>query len=474
MSQEQPPIRSRRELRKARDAAQGKVREAGTTGAGEVAPASKAAAAGQPAAKAPAANQPAAAKAPAGQAAAKAPAAKQPAAPANTGRVRRVAPGPVDSVPAGQAAERSSQVRARDRAALRTIKELAEKEGQLSGGGPPTRRQLRLMELEKAVTSAIPVVPPASGQPNPAAPAQGKTPAGPAASAPSAAPARPAVQGQAPVQAPAQPKTAPQAAAETPPGIPNELPEGMTVEQALEARALIAEQAKNQIAKMEHIAATDPEAVDPEILAQQIALAERAAILNKRAMAKQKLAEKNTPAQPNNGPSTASNLAMVTPLEFVQVPGVERPVMKRPATSYVPVVTNPGPRVPARGTKPPKAPRSAGSAPSTGRSRVIARAEAAARAASSPPAAKPAARQAPAPPSAAAPSAAALDAESNEEFAALPPVSAKSAYGLDPLDAATAGLGRANRLRLLQVGVLALGLMALIAGIIMIISGLSR
>ncbi|MFJ5694555.1 hypothetical protein ACIP9X_11965 [Arthrobacter sp. NPDC093125] len=470
MSQEQPPIRSRRELRKARDAAQGKVREAGTTGAGEVAPASKAAAAGQPAAKAPAANQPAAAKAPAGQAAAKAPAAKQPAAPANTGRVRRVAPGPVDSVPAGQAAERSSQVRARDRAALRTIKELAEKEGQLSGGGPPTRRQLRLMELEKAVTSAIPVVPPASGQPNPAAPAQGKTPAGPAVSAPSAAPARPAVQGQ----APAQPKTAPQAAAETPPGIPNELPEGMTVEQALEARALIAEQAKNQIAKMEHIAATDPEAVDPEILAQQIALAERAAILNKRAMAKQKLAEKNTPAQPDNGPSTASNLAMVTPLEFVQVPGVERPVMKRPATSYVPVVTNPGPRVPARGTKPPKAPRSAGSAPSTGRSRVIARAEAAARAASSPPAAKPAARQAPAPQSAAAPPAAAPDTESNEEFAALPPVSAKSAYGLDPLDAATAGLGRANRLRLLQVGVLALGLMALMAGIIMIISGLSR
>jgi hypothetical protein len=45
-----------------------------------------------------------------------------------TGRVRRVAPGPVDSPPAGSAAERSSQIRARDRAALRTIKELAEKE----------------------------------------------------------------------------------------------------------------------------------------------------------------------------------------------------------------------------------------------------------------------------------------------------------------------------------------------------------
>jgi hypothetical protein len=346
----------------------------------------------------------------------------------------------VDSVPAGSAAERSSQIRARDRAALRTIKELAEKEGQLSAGGPPTRRQLRLQQLEQAVTSAIPVVPPASGQ----GPASGKGPAHP----------------QAPAEqpAPAQPQAAPKSASPEPPsGVPQELPDGMTVEQALEARALIAEQAKNQIAKMEHIAATDPEAVDPEILAEQIALAERAAVLNKRALAKQKLAEKNTPTQPQNDPSTASNLAMVTPLEFVQVPGVDRPVMKRPATSYVPVVTNPGPRIPARGSRPSKAP---GSATSTGRARVIARAEAAAKAAAAP---------------AAAPrTTAGRDADAVEEFTGLPPVSAKSAYGLEPLDAATAGLARAQRLRILQLGVLALGALALIAGVIMIISGLSR
>jgi hypothetical protein len=232
----------------------------------------------------------------------------------------------------------------------------------------------------------------------------------------------------------------------------------MTVEQALEARTLLAEQAKNQIAKMEHIAATDPEAVDPDILAQQIALAERAAVLNKRAMAKQKLAEQNTPQSGQNGPSTASNLAMVTPLEFEQVPGVDRPVMKRPATSHVPVVTNPGPRVPARGNRTGKASRA--STPSTGRSRVIARAEAAARSAAAPPAG---ARQN-----------AAWTDESGEDVTALPPVSAKSAYGLEPLDAATAGLARANRLRLIQLGVLALGAIALVAGIIMIISGLSR
>ena len=443
MSQEQPPVRSRRELRKARDEALGKNQDAGTTGAGVVAPASK-----QPASTGKAdaprtggATHPGSTPNPGN------------ATPGNaTGRVRRVAPGPVDSVPAGSAAERSSQIRARDRAALRTIKELAEKEEQLSGGGPPTRRQLRLMQLkEQAVTSAMAVVPPAADGPN-AVPA-------PPAVAPKKAPAS---AGDAVQKREHTPESgggpAPAAAQAGPLG--GELPDGMTVEQALEARALIAEQAKNQLAKMEHIAATDPEAVDPEILAEQIALAERAAVLNKRAMAKQKLAEQNTPAQSShNGPSTASNLAMVTPLEFVQVPGVDRPVMKRPATSYVPVVTSPGTRVPARGKRPSKAARS-GSATSTGRSRVIARAEAAARAAAGT--------------QAAPPENASWDAEASEDFTALPPVAAKSAYGLDPLDAATAGLGRAHRLRLLQVGVLALGVIALIAGVIMIISGLSR
>jgi hypothetical protein len=130
--------------------------------------------------------------------------------------------------------------------------------------------------------------------------------------------------------------------------------------------------------------------------------------------------------------------------------------MKRPATSHVPVVTNPGPRVPARSNRAAKASRT--SAPSTGRSRVIARAEAAAR-------------------SAAAPASARQNAwtdESGDDVSALPPVSAKSAYGLEPLDAATAGLARANRLKLIQLGVLALGAIALVAGVIMIISGLSR
>jgi hypothetical protein len=64
--------------------------------------------------------------------------------------------------------------------------------------------------------------------------------------------------------------------------------------------------------------------------------------------------------------------------------------------------------------------------------------------------------------------------ESEENFVGGEPVAAHSAYGLDPLDAATAGLGRARRLRLLQLGVLALGVIALIAGITLIVTGLAH
>jgi hypothetical protein len=424
MSQEKPPVRSRRELRQARD----ENTATGSTGPGQVSPASK---------------------------------------------QRRAADAPVDSVPEQSPAQRSSQIRARDRAALRAIKELEEKEGQLSAGGPPTRRQLRLQQLkEQAVTSANPIIPAPMGR---ALQGQGGSPTIPAASPP--------------VPAKAQP-----------PILPNGkgVPDGMSVEQALAARALIAEQAKNQLAKMAHSASMDPEAVDPDILAEQIALAERAAVLNRRAMAKQKLAEQAAPAQvapaqpvsapiratstqagstpagptqsrSQTGPATANNLAMVTPLEFEQVPGVDRPVMKPPATSYVPVVTQPGSKVRPgskgrRPSNPSKGP-AAGSAPApSGRSRVIARAEAAAKAAAAPK------RMVPVP--TATPDL--TVGEPDDLFADLPRIPARSAHGLEPLDAATAGLARAKRLRLMQVLVLAFGIVALISGVILIISGISR
>jgi hypothetical protein len=382
MSQEQPPVRSRRELRRARDEKQAN----GSTGPGQVSPASK-----------------------------------QPAA-----------------IPAADPAQaqRSSQIRARDRAALRTIKDLEEKEGQLAAGGPPTRRQLRLQQLkEQAVTSANPIVAPASAE-------AAKRPVAPAP----------------------QPAAGPLAAKSGP-----RLPDGISVEQALAARSLIAEQAKNQLAKMEHIASLDPEAVDPEVLAEQIALAERAAVLNRRAMAKQKLAEQAAPPAaentPRSGPSAASNLAMVTPLEFVQVPGIDRPVMKPPATSYVPLVTHPGPKVPpspGKGRRPADTPQEAGpgDAPASGRSRMIARAEAAAKAASRP---KPVVF-----------SPAEAAGQSDDLFDALPRIPASSAYGLEPLDAATAGLARAKRMRVIQFCVLSFGIVALISGVMLIISGITR
>lgn len=417
MSQEQPPIRSRRELRKARDAQQA------APAATEQRP---------PAANRPASGMPG----PAGQ-----DPAVRPGSSANAGQAAR------PQADSGQAApQRSSQIRARDRAALRTIKELEEKEEQLAAGGPPTRRQLRLQQLkEQALTSANPVVPPAAGPP-----------AGDPGSA--AEPVAGGDAGTGKSENPTGKTDGPAPASAT-------APHGMTVEQALEARALIAAQARNQIAKMEHIAAQDPEAVDPEILAEQIALAERAAVLNRRAMARQKLAEQaGSPAVPagdpgpkdKSGPSTANNLAMVTPLEFVQVPGVDRPVMKPPATSHVPVTTRSGTKVQAGGKRRPAARSKAPAAgPGTGRSQVIARAEAAAKAASRPRPAVP-------------------EGQSEDLFEDLPRVPARSAYGLDPLDAATAGLTRARRNRVLQFCILAFGILALVAGIILIVSGMSR
>ncbi len=432
MSQEQPPIRSRRALREARDERLQAAAETGAdhpdSGQNAGAPASNPssaspakAAADNPAPSAP--NSPA-------------PAAADDPAPAPAGRNRRASDGPVDSMPADSmpadstpaGPERSSQARARDRAALRTIKELAEKEGQLAGGGQPTRRQLRLLQLAAETSPATAA--------NTIVPDRQRTRATPGAG-----------------QSEATGTPAPASASDS----GGQVPAGLSVEQALAARNLIVEQARNQVAKLEHIAAADPEAVDPAILAEQIALAERAAILNRRAAAKQKLAAENSKSAPaRNDPTTADNLAMVTPLEFIQVPGLDRPVMKPPTTTHVPVATTTGPL--ANGVRKPgqrrggtAKQRGAGSA--TGRGGVLARAEAAAKAASARAQAGP------------------VSPETASE-AGPAPVAARAAYGLDPLDAATAGLGRARRLRLLQAGVLALGLLALIAGIILIVTGL--
>jgi hypothetical protein len=61
-----------------------------------------------------------------------------------------------------------------------------------------------------------------------------------------------------------------------------------------------------------------------------------------------------------------------------------------------------------------------------------------------------------------------------DAFDGMPRIPARSAHGLDPLDAATAGLARANRNRILQFCVLAFGILALISGIVLIFSGMSH
>ncbi|UVJ37942.1 hypothetical protein [Arthrobacter sp. CJ23] len=415
MSQQQPPIRSRRELRRARD-----ERLEQAPGAGAEAPDAGAAA------RAVVPGAPVSGEAP------------ETSSQPDTGRVRRVAEAPVDAVASSPATERSSLVRARDRAALRAIKELADKEEQLSGGGPPTRRQLRLQQLQEEIapaTSAVPTVPGTAAPGSLAGEGDGVNGGdGGSGAVPAGAKAALAKPGA----KPAAPGTGP-------------TPADMSVEQALAVRQLITAQVENQTAKLEHIAEEDPLAVDPEILAQQIALAERAAVLNRRAAAKQKLAEQNQlPAPVAADPSAASNLAMVTPLEFVKVPGVDRPVMKPPGTTFVPVITSQGPAL--ESAKPASA-KAAKPGLARGRSGVLARAEAAAKS---------------------APNRTASPAQAGEDEPLHSPIAASSAYGLEPLDANTAGLGRAQRNRMIQLLVLALGIVALVAGVVMITSGISR
>ena len=242
----------------------------------------------------------------------------------------------------------------------------------------------------------------------------------------------------------------------------------MSVEQALAAREALKHQARNQVAAMEALQRADPHAVDLELLAQQRALAERAAVLNRRTQNIQRLAQENEQRRsPQSDPTTAHNLAMVTPLEFVEVPGLERPVMKRPATSHVPVVTSSNPAAPMNSAVPsnPAAPQATGAgrkasgrqqakehrpggAPARGQepadvrhSRILARADALVNAP--------------------------LEADQGAK-----PIGARSAFGLDPLDVMTAGLGRSRRIRAVSLGIVGVGLSALILGIILIVGGL--
>ncbi|NYE94496.1 chemotaxis protein histidine kinase CheA [Psychromicrobium silvestre] len=359
----------------------------------------------------PTAGTPAVAEAPAGTAeptateqpladpAALADSAEAPSAAA--GSSRRALEAPVDAPVQRQ--ERRSQVRARDRAALRAYREVAE--AAPPAEPLPSRRLLRqqMLEAEKApVTAANQVVPAPAGR------------------------------------------------------------QALSVPQALAERDALAQdaQAKEELIAQaqEHAdalpTAEDPLKVDVEVLAQQKALAERAAILNERAQTRAKLAEESAGTrQKLNDPTMAHNLAMVTPLQFVKMPGVERPVLKPPSTSHVPVVTRSTPAVLPKPVRPPSTPPKgntvADGTPAMGTpGQVLRRAEQMARV-------RPR-----------------FTAQGDEQETA--PLPANSAHGLEPLDAVTAGLGRVRRSRLWQWGVGLVGGGALLAGLIMIISSMAR
>ena len=402
-------------------------------------------------------------------------------------RSRRAADVPVDS-PTGPR-ERESQQHARDREALRAYKALAETpERRDAETAQPTRRQLRLQQQQRAAAAGA--SPAEDSVESPAESAVSPAAAGPVASKPSpqapaavhlrrerrrqspsagsdTAPESPTSEADASEQeagprtevsrrqsrraapSPATEDAADDAAAGT--GANADV-EGMSVEQALAARQALEGQARNHVAAMEALQADDPQAVDLELLAQQKALAERARVLNRRTRAIQKLSQENEQRKPSpSDPSTAHNLAMVTPLEFVKVPGMEHPVMKAPPTSHIPVVTSSTPVVAAAAARTlPAAPaqrpasvprRAAVGATDARHSRILARADALVR----------------------------TPAEAEE---AATPIGARSAFGLDPLDVMTAGLGRTRRLRFAAAGVAGLGTLALIVGVLMIVGGL--
>lgn len=397
----------------------------------------------------------------------------------NAARPRRALDTPPDGVAGSNAggsgtaepkAERNSQVRARNRAALRAYREVAEP---ARAEEPlPSRRLLRQQQVEAERAPAT----------NP----QGLT----------AIPAAPAVvSGSTELPSPARRSTrleagvpdGPAAAASDPAGAAVPAASGLSIPEALAERDALLEDVRAFTASLPQNA--DPLAVDLDVLAEQKALAERAAILNERALARARLAEESAEARQRlNDPTAAHNLAMVTPLQFVKVPGVDGPVLKPPATSHVPVVTRSSPITPAPLRPPATPPRSMPAVPKSAvpESTVPESAVETAGATSV---------EAPGRPAAAARHGRAQVLRRAEEAAALRPRSAKllrtagpgnadgeeieplpaqSAHGLEPLDAMTAGLGRVQRNRILQWGVAVVGLAALIAGITMIITTMAR
>lgn len=493
-------------------------------------------------------------------------------APTTVQRPAAPAPSPVitmdDAVPAVPR-ERSSQTRARDRAALRAYKELVEQAPAL-----PSRRTLRQAQLdaERApITSVNPVVPPAVTNPEPAlaptpAPLHAPTVPAPTATPRTGAPSTAAAPTTA--QVPAQPTTRARASAVAPATAPApEAANAVVAATPVEPTAGPAASAKTRVGRRSAVGAQEtagaqtsqdlpkapatspapkipeprqaelspvttagvapapagtpgpasPDApldsaavIEPTVqappvpegsyypvsagpaslikptpsaeelrkLAQERAEAERAAILKERAAAKERLAAESAKSRRLAAdPTATNNLAMVTPLEFMDVPGVNQPVLRGPITTHVPIVTRTGKTIqPSRKKAAEQSaeaqrfdaalaagraarPAGSGNRPLTsGRSGTLQRAQALVETAAV------ATVHAPAP---ASPE---LETVARTQ---MPPMPADYAHGLEPLDAVTAGLGRTHRNMLIQWGSIILGGAAFVVGAVLFITGLN-
>ncbi|PYI38182.1 hypothetical protein CVS30_11535 [Arthrobacter psychrolactophilus] len=449
--------------------------------------------------------------------------------------------------PHAHRAERQSQTRARDRAALRAYKELIDPPG-LSP--LPSRRTIRQSQLdaERApVTAVNPVVPAKTPTPAPKTPiaAEPVVAQQPVEASPAPAAAQPTRVGRRaavvranrglpasqPVASPAPrptPEPTPVPAAEAP-AVLAPADEAAAAEPEAPATILNAEApAAPEVAAVTEEVAADPAATHPplpglvaggsyypvsagppaaavapsteelRILAAQRAEAERAAILAERAQARERLAQESAKnRRPASDPTATNNLAMVTPLDFIEVPGADRPILRQPTTTHVPIVANAAirgaskrPGTTTKQTATPKLPPTpTASTPVQDTTATVPNVRAdrfdaalTARTVPRPTADRPVSggrsntlKQAEA---MATGSQAAVPAEAEAAAAVqrsqMPPIPADYAHGLEPLDAMTAGLGRTQRNLLIQWGSVVAGGAAIVVGAIMFFTALAR
>ncbi|MFF5791011.1 hypothetical protein ACFY5D_03070 [Paeniglutamicibacter sp. NPDC012692] len=455
--------------------------------AAKVEPAKAAPAKVEPAKAAPAKVEPAKVEPAKTEPAKAAPAAAAPAVIAEVASSRRATGGEVDAVP--QRAERTSLQRARDREALRTRRRLEQEVSELSAKEPSpgddpaplTRKQMRLQTLGAAAGNTL------VEERVDEAPVADNAPAPPAAKP---APGKPAAE---------KPVAAKPAAAKDPvPSKPAAATPQMSVEDALALRRRSGGAAPVDPALIQP--AEDLGDVDLEVLAQQRELAARAAIISRRAAERQRLEESNSQraGQRRSDPFTGSmNMLRDEDIEKKLVnTGISGPETRGfhiSMTDQGTIVDAPGASsartktsasgAPAPAAKP--AEKSAAATPAQAASRESKSlganpAAAAARAGAAP--AKPGAF-APAKPMAtgkpaaaaratpkAPPLAEAHGAADVEPRVSHPPVRAVRAQGLEPLDAQTAGMRRANNMYLMVIAALSVGGAALVAGLIMILN----